>query len=196
MKNKLLFYIFTGLLVFSMAFYAWQVLWHNGNSLSQRAKKVEKLTEELKNVTSISTDNTELKNRYGLLINEFKSLKSKIPSLESFANVQDYIREMADSNNVEIVFQQPFLEDTLPPLKNLIALSNSYIERYTVQVRVKGEFINIGNFLISLVESEKIININELSFESEFRPGGLLICEINLFTYIFTEISVPGNERS
>ena len=103
---------------------------------------------------------------------------------------------MADSNDVEIVFQQPFLEDTLPPLKNLIVLSNSYIERYTVQVRVKGEFINIGNFLISLVQSEKIININELSFESEFRPGGLLICEINLFTYIFTEISVPGNERS
>lgn len=184
------------MLVFSGVFYAWQVLWHNGNLLALRSEKVDKLTKELQSISSISTDNTELKNRYGLLINEFKSLKNKIPSLESFANVQDYIREMADSNNVEIVFQQPFLEDTLPPLKDLIALSNSYIERYTVQVRVKGEFLNIGNFLISLVENEEVININELSFESEFRPGGLLICEINLFTYIFTETSTSGNERS
>ncbi|NQU67488.1 MAG: type 4a pilus biogenesis protein PilO [Candidatus Marinimicrobia bacterium] len=195
MKNKFIFYISVGMLVFSGVFYAWRILWHNGNELYLRTEKFDKLTKELRDITSISTDNTELKDRYGILINEFKALKTKIPNLESFAEVQDYIRVMADSNHVEIVFQQPFLEDTLPPLKDQIVLGNSYIERYTVQVTTKGEFLNIANFLVSLVECEKIININELSLESEFRPNGLLTCEMSLFTYIFTEITRSENER-
>ena len=189
MKNRLFFYISIGLLVLSGFFYVWRILWHNGNVLSERSMKFEKLASELREISSISTDNTELKGRYGILINEFKGLKSKIPSLESFASVQDFIREAADSNHVEILFQQPFLEDTFPPLIHHFSLSNSYIERYIVLVTAKGEFINVGKFIESLIHGDKIINVNELSLESEFRPDGLLRCEMSLYTYIFTENS-------
>ncbi len=186
MKSRFLLYISVVTLIVSGIFWAYQVMWHNGRELAKRNEKLAMLTKKLEIIQTKNINNTALQDRYGILINEFRALQKKIPTLESFAQVQDFIRDMADSSGVEIVWQQPFLEDTLPPIKDLLELNKQHIERYTVQVKVKGDFIAIGTFLENLINGDKIINIKKLNLQTEFKKGGLLFCDITLYTYIFS----------
>ena len=169
----------------------WQVAYLNGGKMSGNEKDLVELKKKVGIAVEKQKDYTQLKENYGVLINEFRELKKKVPSLESFALVQDFIRETASNNDVQIIWQQPFLEDTLPDIKTLLIKDNSHIERYTVQVQVKGDFISIGQFLESLINGDQLINVGKVNINTDFQKKqgqrDRLNCDITLFTYIYSD---------
>jgi hypothetical protein len=168
----------------------WQVAYVNGLKMSNNQTDLIELQKKVDIATEKQRDDTLLKNKYGILINEFRALKAKIPSLESFASVQDFIREAAGENNVQIMWQQPFLEDTLPPIKDELVKEKSHIERYTVQVQIRGDFLSIGEFIEALINSEQLINVDKVNINTVFQKRSgqdKLNCDITLYTYIYSE---------
>jgi Tfp pilus assembly protein PilO len=190
MKNKVILYISIVLTFISSVYWMWQVAYVNGLKMSNNQADLIELQRKVDIATEKQRDDTLLKNKYGILINEFRALKAKIPSLESFASVQDFIREAAGENNVQIMWQQPFLEDTLPPIKDELVKEKSHIERYTVQVQIRGDFISIGEFIEALINSEQLINVDKVNINTVFQKRSgqdKLNCDITLYTYIYSE---------
>ena len=190
MKNKVILYISIVLTFISSVYWMWQVAYVNGLKMSNNQADLIELQRKVDIATEKQRDDTLLKNKYGILINEFRALKAKIPSLESFASVQDFIREAAGENNVQIMWQQPFLEDTLPPIKDELVKEKSHIERYTVQVQIRGDFLSIGEFIEALINSEQLINVDKVNINTVFQKRSgqdKLNCDITLYTYIYSE---------
>ena len=190
MKNKVILYISIVLTFISSVYWMWQVAYVNGLKMSNNQTDLIELQKKVDIATEKQRDDTLLKNKYGILINEFRALKAKIPSLESFASVQDFIREAAGENNVQIMWQQPFLEDTLPPIKDELVKEKSHIERYTVQVQIRGDFLSIGEFIEALINSEQLINVDKVNINTVFQKRSgqdKLNCDITLYTYIYSE---------
>ncbi|MBT3634860.1 MAG: type 4a pilus biogenesis protein PilO [Candidatus Marinimicrobia bacterium] len=190
MKNKVILYISIVLTFISSVYWMWQVAYVNGLKMSKNQTDLIELQKKVDIATEKQRDDTLLKNKYGILINEFRALKAKIPSLESFASVQDFIREAAGENNVQIMWQQPFLEDTLPPIKDELVKEKSHIERYTVQVQIRGDFLSIGEFIEALINSEQLINVDKVNINTVFQKRSgqdKLNCDITLYTYIYSE---------
>ncbi|MBT3682778.1 MAG: type 4a pilus biogenesis protein PilO [Candidatus Marinimicrobia bacterium] len=190
MKNKVILYISIVLTFISSVYWMWQVAYVNGSKMSNNQTDLIELQKKVDIATEKQRDDTLLKNKYGILINEFRALKAKIPSLESFASVQDFIREAAGENNVQIMWQQPFLEDTLPPIKDELVKEKSHIERYTVQVQIRGDFLSIGEFIEALINSEQLINVDKVNINTVFQKRSgqdKLNCDITLYTYIYSE---------
>lgn len=190
MKNKVILYISIVLTFISSVYWMWQVAYVNGSKMSNNQTDLIELQKKVDIATEKQRDDTLLKNKYGILINEFRALKAKIPSLESFASVQDFIREAAGENNVQIIWQQPFLEDTLPPIKDELVKEKSHIERYTVQVQIRGDFLSIGEFIEALINSEQLINVDKVNINTVFQKRSgqdKLNCDITLYTYIYSE---------
>ena len=190
MKNKVILYISIVLTFISSVYWMWQVAYVNGSKMSNNQTDLIELQKKVDIATEKQRDDTLLKNKYGILINEFRALKAKIPSLESFASVQDFIREAAGENNVQIMWQQPFLEDTLPPIKDKLVKEKSHIERYTVQVQIRGDFLSIGEFIEALINSEQLINVDKVNINTVFQKRSgqdKLNCDITLYTYIYSE---------
>ena len=190
MKNKVILYISIVLTFISSVYWMWQVAYVNGLKMSNNQTDLIELQKKVDIATEKQRDDTLLKNKYGILINEFRALKAKIPSLESFASVQDFIREAAGENNVQIMWQQPFLEDTLPPIKDKLVKEKSHIERYTVQVQIRGDFLSIGEFIEALINSEQLINVDKVNINTVFQKRSgqdKLNCDITLYTYIYSE---------
>ena len=190
MKNKVILYISIVLTFISSVYWMWQGAYVNGVKMSNNQTDLIELQKKVDIATEKQRDDTLLKNKYGILINEFRALKAKIPSLESFASVQDFIREAAGENNVQIMWQQPFLEDTLPPIKDELVKEKSHIERYTVQVQIRGDFLSIGEFIEALINSEQLINVDKVNINTVFQKRSgqdKLNCDITLYTYIYSE---------
>ena len=190
MKNKVILYISIVLTFISAVYWMVQVAYLNGAEISNQEGNLRELKKKVEVAISKQKNDTELRERYGVLINEFRALRNIVPSLESFADVQAFIRETATDNNVQIIWQQPFLEDTLPTIKENLVMDQAHIERYTVQVQVRGDFVSIGKFMDDLISGEQLINVNKVSIKSDFqkRQGiqNRLNCDITLFTYIYS----------
>lgn len=190
MKNKAVLYISIILTFVSSVYWMWQVAYVNGLKMSNNQADLIELKKKVDIATEKQRDDTLLRDKYGVLINEFRALKTKIPSLESFASVQDFIREAANEKNVQIMWQQPFLEDTLPPIKEDLVKEKLHIERYTVQVQIRGDFLSIGEFIEALINSDQLINVDKVNINTVYQSRSRqdkLSCDITLFTYIYSE---------
>ncbi len=157
-----------------------------GTKISELELELAKITNRFDELASIN-EMDDFKTRFEEKIAQFDTLKTIIPANQGYASVLEEIRQISERHKLQILSFDPSLNDTYPALHVEMKIPKNHVECYPVQIKCYGDFLTIGAFLDDLLEMRNLVNIANIKLETEMEYGGMLTCELNLYTYIFIE---------
>ena len=116
---------------------------------------------------------------------EFDSLKLTIPGFDTYAEVIQSIRAIANKQAIKIESFLPEMDDSFPALKTKLNYTGKHIERRPIQLRLYGNYLTIGLFLEEILRLEKTVNIHSIHLETVLNESEILSCDLVLFAYIY-----------
>lgn len=161
---------------------------NKGSQIKESEQELKELTDRFQKLENMAKDLGTLQHSFDSALNELDSLSINIPNHEDYVSILEQIRMIAEKQNVSVVSLSPKREDSFPAIKYKLVLTKKHIERFPVQVNLRGDYLTIGAFLEELMASPMEFNIGSFSLESEFDGHGrVLACALVLFTYIYSE---------
>ncbi len=158
-----------------------------GNRITELDAELKTINDRFTELAMVSETYDDFKVRFNKKVAEFDTLKTIIPDNQEYARVLEQIRQTAERHKLQIISLAPSLNDIYPALHTEMRLPKNHIECYPVQFKFYGDYLTIGSFLDDLMELKTQVNIANLKLETEMEHGGMLTCELNLYTYIFIE---------
>lgn len=158
-----------------------------GKQTSRLETELAEINGRFNELAMVSDSYDDFKVKFNEKVIDFDTLRTIIPDNESYAVVLETVRQIAEKHKLQIISLAPSLNDIYPALYTELKIPKNHIECYPLQFKFYGDFLTIGSFLDDLMELEYNINIANLKLETEVEHGGVLTCELNLYTYIFIE---------
>ena len=129
------------------------------------------------------------KNNYAMsdLLDRYNGYIKNIPTLASFYENDNElivslnkIKDVCEKYNVELDKLSPRLTNTLDIPQNAISNLSVEIERYTIELLIRGNFLNIGRLINELSEKNYLINSMEIN---SIKNDDQVDAALNLFVY-------------
>jgi len=158
-----------------------------GASSSELKVELEGINNRFDELASVTESYDEFKLRFSEKIEHFDTLKTVVPDNQDYGSVLEQIRQISERHKLQILSFDPSLNDTYPALYAEMKIPKNHVECYPLQIKFYGDFLTIGAFLDDLLEMRQLVNIANIKLETEMEYGGMLTCELNLYTYIFIE---------
>ena len=158
-----------------------------GAHISELEIELEGINNRFDELAGITESYDEFKLRFTDKIEHFDTLRTIIPDNQGYAAVLEEIRQISERHKLQILSFDPSLNDTYPALYAQMKIPKNHVECYPVQIKFYGDYLTIGAFLDDLLEMDNLVNIANLKLETEMEYGGMLTCQLNLYTYIFIE---------
>lgn len=158
-----------------------------GNKISDLESELKTINDRFTELAMVSETYDDFKVRFNQKVADFDTLTTVIPDNQGYALVLEQIRQTAERHKLQIISLAPSLNDIYPALYTEMRIPKNHIECYPVQFNFYGDFLTIGAFLEDLMELDMQVNIANVKLETEMEHGGVLTCELNLYTYIFIE---------
>jgi len=159
----------------------------SGPRISELEIELQGIKDRFDELAGITESYDEFKLRFMEKVEQFDTLKTIIPDNQGYASVLEEIRQISERHKLQIISLAPSLNDTYPALYTELKIPRNHVECYPVQIKFYGDFLTIGAFLDDLLEMRHLVNIANLKLETEMEFGGMLTCELNLYTYIFIQ---------
>ena len=187
-KQKNLFIGIIGFLLLSCA--GWYFMYFNelNNSL-------ESISDSYNQLKSEKSKYTQIKNKFPLIEKEWTELKeelttliNKIPTDSQFENVTKMLYSLMEKNKLAIDNFNP----SLAPLdeKQIIVPETQEtltVEKYPIDVELRGSFIDFGNFLDQLSFTNYYLTISNIQIsQNPYNEGEQ---KISFISYIYTKNS-------
>ena len=102
---------------------------------------------------------------------------------------QDYelaaviMRDLAKKYNIEVLNINLRTNDTFPPLNQYTKVKQVPLERYRIDLRLNGEFLDIGQFFDTVEEQIKSINLHSYKFSLDQNAAKKVIADVVYYTY-------------
>ena len=74
------------------------------------------------------------------------------------------LKNKASRYDIDVTELVPKMEDSMPALKSYITINDETLERYEIDLKLKGKFSDIGKFLVFLDNDDKRIYLNKIVF--------------------------------
>ena len=187
-KQKNLFIGIIGFLLLSCA--GWYFMYFSG--LNNSLKSISDSYNQLK---SEKSKYTQIKNKFPLIEKEWTELKeelttliNKIPTDSQFDNVTKMLYSLMEKNKLAIDNFNP----SLAPLdeKQIIVPETQEtltVEKYPIDVELRGSFIDFGNFLDQLSFTNYYLTISNIQIsQNPYNEGEQ---KISFISYIYTKNS-------
>jgi len=158
-----------------------------GTKISELEVELAGINSRFDELAGITESYEEFKLRFTDKVEHFDTLKTIIPENQGFASVLEGIRQITEKHKLQVLQFDPSLNDTYPALYTEMKIPKNHVECYPVQIKLYGDYLTIGAFLEDLVKMDQLVNIANIKLETEMEYGGMLTCEVNLYTYIFIE---------
>jgi len=185
--NRNIFFGTIALLLLSTAGWFYYTVSIAGSEISELEVELAGLHNRFDELASVTESYDEFKIRFEEKVAQFDTLKTFIPANQQYASVLEEIRQISERHKLQILALEPSLNDTYPALYTEMKIPKNHVECYPVQIKFYGDFLTIGAFLDDLLEMPHLVNIANLKLETEMEYGGMLTCELNLYSYIFIE---------
>ncbi|NQV15252.1 type 4a pilus biogenesis protein PilO [bacterium] len=156
-----------------------------GKEISTLESELEEINSRFNELAMVSESYDDFKLRFAEKVAEFDTLQNIIPDNQGYSEVLEEIRQTAEKHKLQIISLAPSLNDTYPALYAEMKIPKNHLECYPVQIKFYGDYLTIGSFLDDIIELKYQVNIANLKIETEMEHGGMLTCELNLYTYIF-----------
>lgn len=188
MNDRIKFVIIAAVTVLTFVWWLWDVKLSKSSQIKEKRTELTEMMERFQKLETMANDLGSLQQRFDRAIAALDSAAVKIPSRENYVSILEEIRTIADKQGVTIVSLSPDRVDTFPAVKHKLTRTGKHVERFPVQVNLRGDYLTIGAFLEELQKAPTVINIGSFSLESELdRDGKMLACALVLFTYVYSE---------
>ncbi|NQV43167.1 MAG: type 4a pilus biogenesis protein PilO [Candidatus Marinimicrobia bacterium] len=185
--NRNIFFGTIAFLVLATAGWFYYTVAVAGESISKLEAELADIHARFDELAGVTESYDEFKLRFSEKIENFDTLKTIIPDNQKYGDVLEQIRQISERHKLQILSFEPSLNDTYPALFTEMKIPKNHIECYPLQIKFYGDFLTIGAFLDDLLEMRQHVNIANIKLETEMEYGGMLTCELNLYTYIFIE---------
>ena len=187
-KQKNLFIGIIGFLLLSCA--GWYFMY-----FSELNNSLESISDSYNQLKSEKSKYTQIKNKFPLIEKEWTELKeelttliNKIPTDSQFDNVTKMLYSLMEKNKLAIDNFNP----SLAPLdENQIIVPETQetltVEKYPIDVELRGSFIDFGNFLDQLSFTNYYLTISNIQIsQNPYNEGEQ---KISFISYIYTKNS-------
>ena len=187
-KQKNLFIGIIGFLLLSCA--GWYFMY-----FSELNNSLENISDSYNQLKSEKSKYTQIKNKFPLIEKEWTELKeelttliNKIPTDSQFDNVTKMLYSLMEKNKLAIDNFNP----SLAPLdeKQIIVPETQEtltVEKYPIDVELRGSFIDFGNFLDQLSFTNYYLTISNIQIsQNPYNEGEQ---KISFISYIYTKNS-------
>jgi chromosome segregation ATPase len=144
-------------------------------------QEYQQLESTLKQVLSrtgeISDVKTQHEQRFTQLVKNSDKYETELGYLKDLQT----LKNSATRYDVEVRELVPKLEDTMPALKQYISITENYLERYEIELKLKGKLRNVGRFIQYLDTDNRRIYIKEISVN----PVDMSNVEANIRAYSY-----------
>ena len=190
-KQKNLFIGIIGFLLLSCA--GWYFMY-----FSELNNSLESISDSYNQLKSEKSKYTQIKNKFPLIEKEWTELKeelttliNKIPTDSQFDNVTKMLYSLMEKNKLAIDNFNP----SLAPLdeKQIIVPETQEtltVEKYPIDVELRGSFIDFGNFLDQLSNTNYYLTISNIQIsQNPYNEGEQ---KISFISYIYTKNSTDN----
>ncbi len=158
-----------------------------GKQIKELEVELAGINDRFNELAMVSESYDDFKLRFNEKIADFDTLRTIIPDNQGYATVLEQIRQTSEKHKLQVISLAPSLNDVYPALYSEMKIPKNHVECYPVQFKFYGDYLTIGSFLDDLLDLKTQVNIANLKLETEMEHGGMLTCELNLYTYIFIE---------
>ncbi len=181
----MIFFSLISVIIISTIWWLYADVWQNGATTDVLEKKMVAIEKNFDMMAQIEESYDDVKNRHKIQTSEFESLKTTIPGYNTYAEVLQSIREVANKQEIIIETFHPEMDDSFTALKTKLKFTGKHIERRPIQLRIYGNYMTIGSFLEDILRLEKTVNIHSILLETELNNSEILSCDLVLFAYIY-----------
>ena len=102
---------------------------------------------------------------------------------------QDYelaaviIRDLAKKYDIDVLNINLRSNDTFPPLNKYTKVKQVPLERYRIDLRLNGEFLDIGPFFDAVEKQIKTVNLHSYKFSLDPNAAKKVIADVVYYTY-------------
>ena len=162
---------------------------------SELNKSLEKMSANYNQLKNEKNKYTQIKNKFPAiekewieLKNDLSSLIQKIPTDKQFDNVTKMLFSLMEKNKLAVDNFNP----SLAPLDekqimNPETKETIYVEKYPIDVELRGNFIDFGNFLDQLAFSNYYLTISNIQISQNPYTEGEQ--KISFISYVYTKNS-------
>ena len=162
---------------------------------SELNKSLEKMSANYNQLKNEKNKYTQIKNKFPAIEKEWKELKNdlstliqKIPTDKQFDNVTKMLFSLMEKNKLAIDNFNP----SLAPLDekqimNPETKETILVEKYPIDVELRGNFIDFGNFLDQLAFSNYYLTISNIQISQNPYTEGEQ--KISFISYVYTKNS-------
>ena len=168
--------LFIGIvLLVALSFSGWYFIYFNGlkNSLDDMSSRYDQLKNEKNKYTQIKNKFPSIEKEWKELKNELTTLVNKIPKDNEFDNVTKMLFSLMEQNKLAVDNFNP----SLAPLdeKQIIIPETQetiLVEKYPIDVELRGNFIDFGNFLDQLAFTNYYLTISNIQISQSTGTEG------------------------
>ena len=193
--------LFIGIvLLVALSFSGWYFIYFNGlkNSLDDMSSRYNQLKNEKNKYTQIKNKFPSIEKEWKELKNELTTLVNKIPKDNEFDNVTKMLFSLMEQNKLAVDNFNP----SLAPLdeKQIIIPETQetiLVEKYPIDVELRGNFIDFGNFLDQLAFTNYYLTISNIQISQSIGTEGEQ--KISFISYIYTknqDIQIGSNQSN
>ena len=158
--------------------------WYNYGILSEindAEVVINGLDEELRVQAQVRKNILNTKKKREDLISELDN--NVIHSSQDYELAAVIIRDLAKKYDIDVLNISLRSNDTFPPLNRYTKVKQVPLERYRIDLRLNGEFLDIGQFFDTVEEQIKSINLHSYKFSLDQNAAKKVIADVVYYTY-------------
>ena len=161
------------------------IFYKNTNSIRD---ELESIAAQFSSIRTKTSDFKEMKNRHEKTANEFKDQANIFKTEREYLKFVNGLNELAQDYNIELRKLVPNLSDTFPALKDFRTFNNYIMERYVINIQLKGRSLDIGKFIEAVEKIRQGVHIHSCDIKKTGAQGNILSATLELYTYWVKQI--------
>jgi cell division protein FtsI/penicillin-binding protein 2 len=133
------------------------------NKTGRFQQEYQQLENTLKQVLSRTGDITDVKTQHEQQLTHLVENSDRYMTELGYLKDLQTLKNRATRYDVEVTELIPKLEDTMPALKQYISITENYLERYEIELALRGKLRNVGRFIQYLDTDNRRIYIKGIS---------------------------------
>jgi len=162
--------------------------WYNYGvflDISKAKEIINNLDGELKAQDQVRNDITEAQNER---VKKVSTLEQNV-----FYTMREYelaavkMKELAKKHDIDVLNLNIRSNDTFPELNTFTKVKQVPIERLHIDLRLSGEFLDIGPFFDDVEKEIKLVNLHNYKFSLDQNAAKQVIADVEYYTYKMEE---------
>ena len=160
-------------------------LYKNTNNIRN---ELESITAQFSSIRTNTSDFKEMKSRHEKAAKAFKEQANIFKTEREYLKFVNGLNELAQDYNIELRKLVPDLSDTFPALKDFRTFNKYIMERYVINIQIKGRSLDIGKFIEAIEKIRQGVHIYSCDIKKTGTQGNILSANLELYAYWVKQI--------